>query len=41
MIRNKNNSIKKKFSMFFLAVLMATVINQKGVAATIVPEKMV
>jgi formylglycine-generating enzyme required for sulfatase activity len=40
MIRNKNNSIKKDLSMFFLAVLMITVTPQKGVAATIVPEKM-
>ena len=41
MIRNKNNSIKKKFSMFFLAVLMVTATHQKALAATIVPEKMV
>lgn len=41
MIRNKKNSIKKFLSMFFLAVLMVAVTHQKGVAATIVPEKMV
>ena len=40
MTQNKNNSIKKNLSMFFLVVLMTTVTPQKGVAAAIVPEKM-
>ena len=40
MIRNKNNSIQKKLSLFFLAVFMTTVSPQKGAAVTIVPENM-